>query len=124
MLLGLPSQMGIKVNLDLSQYISFDISSVIYRLHYSPLLKTSDLQNLYFRLCHEMISEYDKSLKTAHDIKFAEYCFDKDKIFTAYVSKSILNTLCIGVYEHQSKLLREKWQSTTQQNNYKKLSIG
>jgi len=124
MLLGLPSQMGIKVNLDRTQYISFDISSAIYRLHYSPLLKTSDLQNSYFRICREMISEYDKSLKTAHDTQFAEYCFEKDKIFAAYVSKSILNTLRIGVYEHQSKLLREKWHNTTQQNNYKKLSIG
>lgn len=124
MLLGLPSQMGIKLDLDSTIYMCFDTKLAKYRLHYSPLLKTSDLQNSYFHLGHEMISEYDKSLKTAHDIKFAEYYFDKDKIFIAYVSKPILNTLYIGVYEYQSKLLREKWHNTTQQNNYKKLNIG
>nr|DAF25426.1 MAG TPA: hypothetical protein [Caudoviricetes sp.] len=36
MLLGLPSQMGIKVNLDLTQYISFDLMSTKYWLCYPP----------------------------------------------------------------------------------------
>lgn len=63
MLLGLPSQMGIKVNLDLTQYISFDSSSTKYYLHYSPLLQTYDLKNGNFNICSEDITEYYKELK-------------------------------------------------------------
>ena len=44
MLLGLPSQMGIKVNLDLTKYISFNLSSTTYHLHYSPMLQTMTLK--------------------------------------------------------------------------------
>ena len=124
MLLGLPSQMGINLNLDNTLYISFELSSDTYHLHSIPMLKTSDLTHGNFRLISEYITKIDKKLHISRKTEFANYCFDKDKIFASHISKSILNTLRIGIYEHQSKLLREKWHSTTQHNNYKKLSIG
>ena len=124
MLLGLPSQMGIKVNLDLTKYISFNLSSTTYHLHYSPMLQTYDLKNGNFRICSEDITEYYKDSKSSIKKEIANYCFTEDKIYVAYMSKSIFYSLRVGVYEHQSKLLREKWHSTTQQNSYKKLNIG
>ena len=124
MLLGLPSQMGIKLDLDSTIYISFDTLSAKYYLHSIPVVKTSDLKDKDYHLVEENITEISKNLHVSTKKEFANYCFATDKIFTAYVSRNILNTLRIGVHEHQSKLLREKWQSTTQQNSYRKLSIG
>lgn len=124
MLLGLPSQMGIKLDLDRTHYISFESKSYKYFLQSISMAKTSDLTGENFRLVSEQIVEMDKNLKVSCTKEFANYCFTNDKIFAAYVSRNILNTLRIGAYEYQSKLLREKWQSTTQQNNYRKLSIG
>lgn len=124
MLLGLPSQMGIKLDLDRTHYISFDLKLYKYYLQSITMANTSDLKDGHFRLVSENIIEADKDLKFSCTKEFASYCFTSDKIFTASISKSIFHTLRIGVYEHQSKLLREKWHSTTQQNSYKKLNIG
>lgn len=124
MLLGLPSQMGIKVNLDLTQYISFDSSSVAYHLHYVSLTNLAPFNNDSYHMLSENITEFDKSTKSSYLQQFSTIFITHEKINTAYVNSRILYQLCIGVYEHQSKLLREKWHNTTQQNNYKKLNIG
>lgn len=124
MLLGLPSQMGIKLDLDSTIYMCFNTKSAKYHLHSISMARTSDLINDQFRLVSEDITEISKDLHIGTKKDFASYCFIKDKIFTVSVTKSIFNALRIGVYEHQSKLLREKWHNTTQQNNYKKLNIG
>ena len=113
MLIGLPSQMGIKLDLDKTHYISMDSNSKKYFMQSITMAKTSDLTSENFRLVSEEIVEMDKSLKVSITKEFASYCFTPDKIFTAYVSRKLLNTLRIGAYEHQSKLLREKWHSTT-----------
>lgn len=63
MLLGLPSQMGIKVNLDLTQYISFDSISTEYRLCYPPISETS-FKNEDFQAFFDTIIEFDKKLRT------------------------------------------------------------
>ena len=123
MLLGLPSQMGIKVNLDLTQYISFDSSSAKYYLHY-PSQNNFNFKNEDFSSVLENITELDKDLKTCIQKTFVSYYSAGNKIYLGYMNKPIFYTLRIGVYEHQSKLLREKWHSTTQQNSYKKLNIG
>lgn len=124
MLLGLPSQMGIKLDLGRAHYISFESKSYKHFLQSISMIKTSDLTGGNFHLVSEEIVEIDKGLKVSCTKEFASYCFAEDKIFKASMSKPIFNTLRISVYEHQSKLLREKWHNTTQQNNYKKLSIG
>lgn len=124
MLLGLPSQMGIKVNLDLTQYISFNSSSAAYHLHYTPLSSLVPFNNGSYHMLSENITEFDKLTKSSYLQQFSTIFVTHEKINTVYVNSKILYQLCIGVYEHQSKLLREKWQSTTQQNNYKKLNIG
>lgn len=124
MLLGLPSQMGIKVNLDLTQYISFNSSSAAYHLHYVSLTNLAPFSNDSYHMLSENITEFDKSTKSSYLQQFSTIFITHEKINTAYVNSRILYQLCIGVYEHQSKLLREKWQSSTQQNNYKKLNIG
>lgn len=108
MLLGLPSQMGIKLDLDSTIYMCFDTKSAKYHLHSISMARTSDLTNDQFRLVSEDITEISKDLHIGTKKEFASYCFTKDKIFTASVTKSIFNALHIGVYEHQSKLLREK----------------
>lgn len=123
MLLGLPSQMGIKVNLDLTQYISFDSMSTKYRLCYPPISETS-FKNEDFESFFDTIMEFDKKLGTTIQKNLTSYYSAGNRIYLGYINKPIFYTLRIGVYEHQSKLLREKWQSTTQQNNYKKLNIG
>jgi hypothetical protein len=123
MLLGLPSQMGIKVNLDLTQYISFDLMSTKYWLCYPPISETS-FKNEDFESFFDTIMEFDKKLRTIIQKNLTSYYSAGNKIYLGYMNKPIFYTLRIGVYEHQSKLLREKWQSTTQQNNYKKLNIG
>ena len=124
MLLGLPSQMGIKVILDLTQYISFNSSSAAYNLHYVSLTNLAPFNNDSYHMLSENITEFDKSTKSSYLQQFSTIFITHEKINTAYVNSRILYQLCIGVYEHQSKLLREKWQSTTQQNSYKKLNIG
>lgn len=124
MLLGLPSQMGIKVNLDLTQYISFNSSSATYHLHYTPLTNLAPFNNDSYHMLSENVTEFDKSTKSSYLQQFSTIFITHEKINTAYVNSRILYQLCIGVYEHQSKLLREKWHNTTQQNSYKKLSIG
>lgn len=124
MLLGLPSQMGIKVNLDLTKYISFNSSSAAYHLHYVSLTNLAPFNNDSYHMLSENITEFDKSTKSSYLQQFSTIFITHEKINTAYVNSRILHQLCIGVYEHQSKLLREKWQSSTQQNNYKKLNIG
>lgn len=123
MLLGLPSQMGIKINLDLTQYISFDSISTEHRLCY-PLISETSFKNEDFESFFDTIMEFDKKLGTIIQKNLTSYYSAGNRIYLGYMNKPILNTLRIGVYEHQSKLLREKWQSTTQQNNYKKLNIG
>lgn len=70
------------------------------------------------------IIEFDKKLRTTIQKNLTSYYSAGNRIYLGYMNKPIFYTLRIGVYEHQSKLLREKWQSTTQQNNYKKLNIG
>lgn len=72
----------------------------------------------------ENVTEFDKSTKSSYLQQFSTIFITHEKINTAYVNSRILYQLYIGVYEHQSKLLREKWHNTTQQNSYKKLSIG
>lgn len=124
MLLGLPSQMGIKVNLDLTQYISFNLSSAAYHLHYVSLTNLAPFNNDSYHMLSENITEFDKSTKSSYLQQFSTIFITHEKINTAYVNSRILHQLYIEVYEHQSKLLREKWHNTTQQNNYKKLSIG
>lgn len=124
MLLGLPSQMGIKVNLDLTQYISFNSYFAAYHLHYTPLTNLAPFNNDSYHMLSENITEFDKSTKSSYLQQFSTIFITHEKINTAYVNSRILYQLYIGVYEHQSKLLREKWQSSTQQNNYKKLNIG
>lgn len=124
MLLGLPSQMGIKVNLDRIQYITFDSSSAAYHLHYVSLTNLAPFNNDSYHMLSENITEFDKSTKSSYLQQFSTIFITHEKINTAYVNSRILHQLCIGVYEHQSKLLREKWHNTTQQNNYKKLNIG
>lgn len=124
MLLGLPSQMGIKVNLDLTQYISFNPSSAAYHLHYTPLTNLAPFNNDSYHMLSENVTEFDKSTKSSYLQEFSTIFITHEKINTVYVNSRILYQLCIGVYEHQSKLLREKWHNTTQQNSYKKLSIG
>lgn len=124
MLLGLPSQMGIKVNLDLTQYISFNSSSAAYHLHYTPLTNLAPFNNDSYHMLSENVTEFGKSTKSSYLQEFSTIFITHEKINTVYVNSRILYQLCIGVYEHQSKLLREKWHNTTQQNSYKKLSIG
>ena len=124
MLLGLPSQMGIKLNLDLTQYISFNSSSAAYHLHYTPLNQVTPFNNDSYHMLSENVTEFDKSTKSSYLQQFSTIFITHENIKAAYVNSRILSQLRIGVYEHQSKLLREKWHSTTQQNNYKKLSIG
>lgn len=124
MLLGLPSQMGIKLNLNRVHYISFDSSSVAYHLHYVPLTQITQFNNDSYHMLSELITEFDKLHKSAYTHEFSTIFITYDVIKTAYLNSRIMSKLRIGVYEHQSRLLREKWQSTTQQNNYKKLSIG
>lgn len=123
MLLGLPSQMGIKVNLDLTQYISFDSISTEYRLCYPPISETS-FKNEDFQSFFDTIMEFDKKLRTTIQKNLTSYYSAGNRIYLGYMNKPIFYTLRIGVYEHQSKLLREKWHSTAQQNSYKKLNIG
>ena len=123
MLLGLPSQMGIKINLDLTQYISFDSISTEHRLCYPPISETS-FKNEDFQSFFDTIMEFDKKLGTTIQKNLTSYYSAGNRIYLGYMNKPIFYTLRIGVYEHQSKLLREKWHNTTQQNNYKKLSIG
>ena len=123
MLLGLPSQMGIKLNLDLTQYISFDLSSAEYRLCYPPVSETF-FKNEEFDSFFDTIMEFDKELGTTIQKNLTSYYSAGNRIYLGYMNKPIFYTLRIGIYEHQSKLLREKWHNITQQNNYKKLSIG
>lgn len=113
MLLGLPSQMGIKVNLDLSQYISFDSMSTEYRLCYPPISETS-FKNEDFESFFDTILEFDKKFGTTIQKNLTSYYSAGNRIYLGYMNKPIFYTLHIGVYEHQSKLLREKWHNTTQ----------
>lgn len=124
MLLGLPSQMGIKLNLNRVHYISFDSSSVAYHLHYVPLPQITQFNNDSYHMISELIIEFDKLHKSSYTQEFSTIFITYDVIKAAYLNSRIMSKLRIGVYEHQSRLLREKWQSTTQQNSYKKLSIG
>ena len=124
MLLGLPSQMGITLNLDRIKYITFDSSSVAYHLHYTPMTQLVPFNNDSYHMLSEPITEFDKLHKSSYIQEFSTIFITHDVIKAAYLNSRIMFKLRIGVYEHQSKLLREKWQSTTQQNNYRKLSIG
>lgn len=124
MLLGLPSQIGITLNLDRVKYITFDSSSTAYHLHYTPLTNLAPFNNDSYHMLSENITEFDKSTKSSYLQQFSTIFITHDAIKAAYLNHRIMSKLRIGVYEHQSKLLREKWQSTTQQNNYRKLSIG
>lgn len=112
MLLGLPSQMGIKLNLDRVQYITFDSSSTEYRLCYPPISETF-FKNEEFESFFDTIMEFDKKLRTTIQKNLTSYYSAGNRIYLGYMNKPIFYTLRIGVYEHQSKLLREKWHNIT-----------
>lgn len=124
MLLGLPSQMGITLNLDRVKYITFNSSSVVYHLHYTPISQLVPFNNDSYHMLSESITEFDKLHKSSYIQEFSTIFITHDAIKAAYLNSRIMSKLRIGVYEHQSKLLREKWHSTSQQNSYRKLNIG
>lgn len=107
MLLGLPSQMGIKLNLNRVHYISFDSSSATYHLHYVSLTNLAPFNNDSYHMLSELITEFDKLHKSSYTQEFSTIFITYDAIKAAYLNSRIMSKLRIGVYEHQSRLLRE-----------------